>query len=773
MFSRLARARGAVLATAALAVGVLAGSGASAVSGGQDVPDGGHPFTAKVMFGSLHSCTGALVASRWIVTAKTCFADGTAPVAEGAPSRPTSALVGRTNLAGTSGHRLAVTTVVPHPTRDVLLAELSAPVTDVTPIPWSGTPPTAAETLRVTGYGRTATEWTPDRLHTATFTVDAVGAATVDVAGTSAAATVCKGDAGGPAFRETGTGPELVAINNLSWQHGCLGETETRTGVTQTRLDDLGDWFRQTLHLQPYALSNTVVGEFTRDGRDDLIAAEPGTGKLWLHPGTSTDRVWGERVQIEPETDWSGYRDLVAGQFDGDAYDDLLGVEVSTNTLWLFPGTAGGGGFADRVVAGTNWQDLADLVVGRFNRDAYEDLAGIQLSTGKLLMFPGTSAGGSLWGTLTEIGFSGWTGKRELVAGRFNRDGYDDLVVVDKSSGDIQMYAGTATGGSTWGQVSTIQTGGKGLTALAAGKLNPDGYDDLVAVESDQVWLYPGTAAGGSLGARVQPVGRVPVLQPHGLLESVTGEFNRDAYADLIGVEKGTGRLWLYPGTAAGTWGPRIAVGSGWNGYRDLTVGRFNRDDYDDLLAMELSTGNLWLYPGTAAGTFWGSRGTTPVGFNWLGLERLTAGRFNGDAYDDVVAVEKTTGKLRLYPGTAAGSGWGASSIIDSGDWNALGAVVRGRFNRDAYDDLMAVEKATGKLWLYPGTAAGGSFGSRVEVFGGGWAGRNELAALRFDQDGHDDLVAGDAATGQVWVYPGTPTGGAVWGDPTEYGPIS
>ncbi|MEV1331355.1 S1 family peptidase [Micromonospora costi] len=770
---RRARVRGGALLVGGLAAVLLAGGTASAVSGGEEVPDGGFPFTAKVSFGDVRSCTGALVASRWVVTAKTCFTDGTTPVAEGAPSRSASVLVGRTDLAGTAGHRLAVTTVVPHPTRNVALAELSAAVTDAAPVAWSATPPAVEETLRVTGYGRTATEWVPDRLHTATFTVGAVGATTIDVTGTSAAATICKGDAGGPAFREAGAGVELVAINDTSWQHGCLGETETRTGATQTRLDDLGDWFRQSVRVQPYALTNTVAGEFTGDNRDDLVAVEAATGRLWLYPGTTTARVWADRVRIEPETDWTAYRDLVAGQFDGDAHDDLLAVETATNKLWMFPGRADGSGFGDRVEAGTGWQDMTDLVAGRFDRDAYEDLAGIQMSTGKLIMYMGTSAGGTLWGGQKEIGFSGWTTKRELVAGRFNRDAYDDLLALDKASGDIYLYPGTAAGGSSWGPLSIVATGGRGLTAIAAGRLDPDGYDDVIAVESDQVWLYPGTSAGGALGSRVPPVGRVPALQPQGLREAVTGEFTRDQYADLIGVEKGTGRLWLYPGTATGAWGRRIAVGSGWGGYRDLTVGRFNRDAYDDLLTIELSTGNLWLYPGTAAGTTWGGRGDKPVGTGWLGLERLTAGRFNGDEYDDVAAVEKSTGKLRLYPGTAAGgSSWGPSTIIDASNWNALGAVARGRFNADAYDDLVAVEKSTGKLWLYPGVAGGGSFGSRTEIATGGWAGRDELVALRFDGDAHDDLVAGEAAGGRVWVHRG-PAGSAEWGDPLEFGPLS
>ncbi|MGC4987664.1 fusidic acid esterase FusH, partial [Streptomyces sp. DT193] len=71
------------------------------------------------------------------------------------------------------------------------------------------------------GFGRTKTEWVPDKLHTGTFTVASTTNTTVDLDG-SDTATVCKGDAGAPALRTVNGTTELVAVNSRSWQGGCL-----------------------------------------------------------------------------------------------------------------------------------------------------------------------------------------------------------------------------------------------------------------------------------------------------------------------------------------------------------------------------------------------------------------------------------------------------------------------------------------------------------------------------------------------------------------------
>lgn len=270
---------GAALFAATVTAGLLGGASAQAVTGAQPVPDGTYRFSAKVTFGDLRACSGALVDKNWVVTTKSCLAEGSAPVAAGPPSRPTTVLVGRADLTGTAGHQRSVAAVAPHPDRNVALVRLAAPVTDVPPVALASTPPSAAETLKVTGYGRTATEWVPDRLHQGSFTVQDVDATSVGLLGASAGATLCKGDAGGPAFRDGSA--ELVAVVSTSWQKGCLAETETRDGATATRVDDLGWWIRwQTTDVHLFGVTNQLMPDATVQRRLVAHAVDSATGGL-------------------------------------------------------------------------------------------------------------------------------------------------------------------------------------------------------------------------------------------------------------------------------------------------------------------------------------------------------------------------------------------------------------------------------------------------------------------------------------------------------------
>ncbi|MET9951982.1 FG-GAP-like repeat-containing protein [Streptomyces sp. NPDC006339] len=246
----------------------------------------------------------------------------------------------------------------------------------------------------------------------------------------------------------------------------------------------------------------------------------------------------------------------------------------------------------------------------------------------------------------------------------------------------------------------------------AVGDLTGDGRPDLLARAASgdgTLWIYPG-AGGGRFGTRIDNGGWASMAQVGGV-----GDVTGDGRSDVLAVEKSTGTLWVYPGQTNGHLGARIDNGGGWNtmrisGSRDLTG-----DGRGDLLAVEKSTGKLFVYPGQTNGHF-GAR--VEAGSNWDSMSALGgAGDLNGDGKGDVVAVEAASGKLWVYPGLGngsfggrveAGTGWGVmTSVSGAGDYTGDGRA-----------DLVA-RQDDGRLWVYPGLG-NGQFGSRVDN-GGGW----------------------------------------------------
>lgn len=87
--------------------------------------------------------------------------------------------------------------LVPHADRDVVMVKLARRALGITPVNLAAEGPAAGEQLTVTGFGRTTTEWVPDRLHSASFTVTSTAGADVGLKG-SDQAVVCQGDSRRP-----------------------------------------------------------------------------------------------------------------------------------------------------------------------------------------------------------------------------------------------------------------------------------------------------------------------------------------------------------------------------------------------------------------------------------------------------------------------------------------------------------------------------------------------------------------------------------------------
>ncbi|TDE96145.1 SpoIID/LytB domain-containing protein [Occultella glacieicola] len=227
-------------------------------------------------------------------------------------------------------------------------------------------------------------------------------------------------------------------------------------------------------------------------------------------------------------------------------------------------------------------------------------------------------------------------------------------------------------------------------------------------------------------------------------------DWNGDQQPDLV-ARGPNGALYTYLSSGPATWHSRVAIGRGWQSMGVMTqVWNFSGTRTSEIIAIQPSTAQLFVYPGDGRGG-WG----TPrvMGRGWRGFDQFVGVQdWSGRGTAGLIVRQRSTGHLLYYAGNGSGgltagvrigTGWnGMDMILAAGDWDGDGNV-----------DLLARQARTGDLYLYRGSGRGAILsGSRI---GNGWASMDALVgAADWDQDGTVDVLAREAGTGALWLYP-------------------
>lgn len=277
-----------------------------------------------------------------------------------------------------------------------------------------------------------------------------------------------------------------------------------------------------------------VAGDFTNDGKTDMFAVQPGTGRRIVFYGNG-DNTFTPGTTF-PGNGWDTLRNWVAGKFDGDANLDAVGIRKSDGALMRYQGN-GAGSLATPTSIGTGYGGYRELAGADFNGDGFTDLVGIRASDGMAFYFQAQSGGG---GFAAPVGLgSAYAGLTHLVAGDADGDGKADLLAIRPSDNMLRRALGNGNG--TFGVWTDLFVGWN-RTNLAAGDFDGDGKADLFGA-------YPASLGDPLLkrwkgdGTTFTSIGSLPLAQGQA--------YDRTSYAydrlgHLTGVTDPAANAWTY-----------------------------------------------------------------------------------------------------------------------------------------------------------------------------------------------------------------------------------
>lgn len=339
-------------------------------------------------------------------------------------------------------------------------------------------------------------------------------------------------------------------------------------------------------YASPFKPSRTLVGDFNRDGKADLLALGGGCEPaMCANDGVVAVRFGDGAGGFGPPTEFKAGNnpiDVAAGDFNGDQRADLAVANAGSKNLSILTATAEGG--FNAAVAILLPEKPRGILAGDFNGDNRLDLvvSSLEFNNGyRFYLLNGNGAGG--FAAPQPIAIE--QGLVALQAGDFNNDGRLDLLgstLLSCGSNQNRIYLLTGKGDGTFN--APFRTAiGTDASAMQAADLNGDGRLDVVAANpcGHAVTVFLGDGAGALAAPASYPLAAAGQFDQAGR-DLQLADFNSDARPDVVVTNGNIDSIEALLGNGAGGFGIPVVFGSGYAPV-SVAVGEFNGDGRPDV----------------------------------------------------------------------------------------------------------------------------------------------------------------------------------------------
>lgn len=344
--------------------------------------------------------------------------------------------------------------------------------------------------------------------------------------------------------------------------------------------------------------------------------------------------------------------------------------------------------------------------------------------------------------------FTAGTMPMGVAVADFNHDGYQDMVVANKSANTISVYLSTGAGG--FQAPATYPTCG-GPTAALAGDLDLTGLPDIVVTCNTptsnviQVFLNLGNGTfdptmGNGTTNIVLGTGKGPVA-------ITSGDFNNDSHPDLAVADSLDGTITLFLSNPANNFTYyTVKTLSGFGMPNGIVAGQFSNSGNLDLAVTDGSAAAVHILTGDGKGNFSLSSsptvGTDPTG--------LVVGDFNKDGKIDLAVLNAGSGTVSILTGNGNAS-FTTSQTASIGPATGTGGsyLLAMDVNSDGNLDLVAGNTMQNTVALLIGRRNGNFQAVQDYMVPSGPA---YVAPIDFNRDGKPDLAVTQATGGAVSV---------------------